>query len=360
LRFFWPAEIEGSLVYLTANPKNAERIKANIHLDMVGGDETTKAVFRVSGGPESLPHFISDIGHEAGEFVNAQSEIHAGGGQTAFHLTAPEGGKAAQLALMEGISLGSDHQIFNEGSWRIPGIYLHDWPDRYIHTNFDRPDNIDPTKLKRAAFIALATALYLADMDAGDTANALGLLRRNAYARAGALEARLAQTPQDGKDAVRQIHWAREYAKIDSIAAFAPLREDSRKAAHEFVTRLAGVSGAGSADNDKGAKPGAVYWRNRAVKGPMDAFGYSYLEDKLGDGAHDLALPAYSGKGLNGEEIDGGVYAYEALNLVNGERSTGDIHQWLTATLAPVPLAMVEDYLAALETIGVLVESEKP
>ena len=39
-------------------------------------------------------------------------------------------------ALMEGLDMGSDHDVFFEGSWRIPGLYLHDWPDRYIHTNF--------------------------------------------------------------------------------------------------------------------------------------------------------------------------------------------------------------------------------
>ena len=54
---------------------------------------------------------------------------------------------------MEGLDMGSDHDVFFEGTWRIPGLYLHDWPDRYIHTNFDTAANIDPTKLKRAAFI---------------------------------------------------------------------------------------------------------------------------------------------------------------------------------------------------------------
>jgi len=37
---------------------------------------------------------------------------------------------------------------------------LNDWPDRYIHTNFDTAANIDPTKLKRAAFIGAASGYF--------------------------------------------------------------------------------------------------------------------------------------------------------------------------------------------------------
>ncbi len=48
-------------------------------------------------------------------------------------------------------------------SFAIPAIYLNDWPDRYIHTNFDTAANIDPTKLKRVAFIGAASAYYLAN-----------------------------------------------------------------------------------------------------------------------------------------------------------------------------------------------------
>jgi aminopeptidase YwaD len=352
LRFLWPAEIEGSLIYLNAMPDAAKRIKANIHLDMVGGDQNTKAVFRVSGGPESLPHFISDLGHEVGAFVNAQSDIHAGGGDTPFPLTAPEGGKESFLALMQGIDLGSDHQIFNEGSWRIPGIYLHDWPDRYIHTNFDSAANIDPTKLKRAAFIGLTTALYLADMDAGDASPMLSLLRRNALARARTLEERLTKANPADANAIRRVHWLREHAKIDSITDFAELADDDRAAAHEFIDALAALTGGGA--QPSGNTNGVVYERNPNIKGPMSAFGYSYLADHLGDEAQSLALPGYAAYDGDGRMIGGGVFTYEALNLVDGKRSAGDIRAWLTATLAPVPRAAVEDYLAALEQIGVL------
>ena len=152
IRFVWPAEIEGSLIYLVSDPVLAGRIKANIHLDMVGGNANTKAVYRISGGPYSLPHFSADLGHAVGHFVNAQTLAFASGEPSDFPLHSAEGGKEPLLAVMEGLSMGSDHDVFHEGSWRIPGIYLHDWPDRYIHTNFDTAANIDPTKKVRTLF----------------------------------------------------------------------------------------------------------------------------------------------------------------------------------------------------------------
>ena len=59
--------------------------------------------------------------------------------------------------------MGSDHDVYQDSSFGIPAIYLNDWPDRYIHTNFDTAANIDPTKLKRAAFIGAASGYFLAN-----------------------------------------------------------------------------------------------------------------------------------------------------------------------------------------------------
>jgi len=55
-----------------------------------------------------------------------------------------------------------------------------------------------------------------------------------------------------------------------------------------------------------------------------------------------------------GTHGNGGEYAYEALNLVDGRRTVSAIRNWLTAELGPVPLACVSEYLAALESIGVV------
>ncbi|MCH8302522.1 MAG: DUF4910 domain-containing protein [Proteobacteria bacterium] len=350
IRFLWPAEIEGSIMYLSSHP-DVSRIKANIHMDMVGGGPVTKAIFRISGGPISVPSFIADLGHEIGHFMNEQTEGFASGDTVDFPLNAPEGGKEPLLALMEGLDMGSDHDVFFEGSWGIPGLYLHDWPDRYIHTNYDLAANIDPTKLKRAAFIGAVSAWFLANMSDEDVPAVLSLLERNALARTADLLERRAQLNAIDAIAVTDIHFTVERRKVHSVEPFARLSEEAHGEAMQYladlaklvaVPQIAGIAGAG--------RNQTVYERNPEIKGPMSAFGYSYLQDHLPEDEYsELKLRSYRGTwGSSGQ------YVYEALNFVDGRRTVSDIRDWLTAELGPVPLAFVEEYLAALETIEVI------
>ena len=350
IRFLWPAEIEGSIMYLSSHA-DVSRIKANIHMDMVGGGPVTKAVFRISGGPISVPSFIADLGHEIGHFMNEQTEGFASGNTVDFPLHAPEGGKEPLLALMEGLDMGSDHDVFFEGSWAIPGLYLHDWPDRYIHTNYDLAANIDPTKLKRAAFIGAVSAWFLANMSDDDVPAVLSLLKRNALDRTAELLERRAQLSTIDTIAVTDVHFTVERRKVHSVEPFAKLSEKAHDEAMQYladlaklvaVPQIAGVAGAGRNET--------VYERNPDVMGPMSAFGYSYLQDKLSeDKFSELRLRRHTGIWGSSSQ-----YVYEALNFVDGERTVSDIRDWLTAELGPVPLEYVEEYLAALESIDVL------
>jgi hypothetical protein len=347
IRFLWPAEIEGSIIYLSEHD-DPSRIKANIHMDMVGGGPETKAVFRISGGPMSLPSFISDLGFEVGQFVNEQTEAYASGADVAFPLTAAEGGKEPLLALMEGLDMGSDHDVFREGSWRIPGLYLHDWPDRYIHTNFDTAAMIDPTKLKRSAFIGAVNALVLANLSERDVPAILALLKRNALQRSAELVEQLKALDAADAAAVTRIHFTVERKKVHSIESFAPLAEPLHDAAANFIAELEGLLAPPAALHTE--TDDTVFVRNPAVPGPMNAFGYSYLADKYGaEKQAQLRLPKYSGT-----HGSGGEYAYEALNLVDGKRTLSEIRHWLTAELGPVPLEIVREYLEALRSIDVL------
>jgi len=350
IRFLWPAEIEGSIIYLTQH-EDVARIKANIHMDMVGGGPVTKSVFRISGGPISVPSFISDVGHEVGAFVNDQTEQFASGIPVDFPLNAPEGGKEPLLALMEGLDMGSDHDVFFEGTWRKPGLYLHDWPDRYIHTNYDLAANIDPTKLKRAAFIGAVNAWFLANMVDEDVPEVLAMLRRNALARASLLLERREKLNAIDQIEVSKVHFAVERQKIGSIESFASLDERDHNEALRF---LAGLEKMLAPPDVQTIAPvyrnATVYERNPAVEGPMGAFGYSYLEDKLGSEAvGDLRLRRYSGT-YGG----GGQYTYEALNFVDGKKTVSEIRDWLVAEIGDVPIEYVEEYLAALESIDVI------
>lgn len=348
IRFLWPAEIEGSIMYLSQYD-DPSRIKANIHMDMVGGGPVTKSVFRISGGPYSVPSFISDLGHEIGQFVNDQTQRFADGKSAAFPLAAPEGGKDPQLALMEGLDMGSDHDVFFEGTWRIPGLYLHDWPDRYIHTNYDLAANIDPTKLKRAAFIGAASAWYLASFSDLDVPAVLKLLQRNALQRSAELVERRASLAAIDVAASTRVHFALERRKVHSVEPFAAMSESDHANAVTYLDALQALLVTPEPKTFV-ERNETVYERNTDIEGPMHAFGYSYLDDKLGASvAAKLRLASHSTPRGDGE-----MFAYEALNFVDGKRTVSDIRDWLVAELGDVPLEYVAEYLQALESIGVL------
>ncbi len=348
IRFLWPAEIEGSIMYL-AEHDDPSSIKANIHMDMVGGGAVTKSVFRISGGPYSVPSFISDLGHEIGKFVNDQTKRFADGEDVAFPLFAAEGSKNPQLAQMEGLDMGSDHDVFFEGTWRIPGLYLHDWPDRYIHTNYDTAANIDPTKLKRAAFIGAVSAWYLANYSAADVRGTLNMLKRNALQRSAVLVARRSELPAIDAAATTRIQFALERRKVQSIAAFATLAENDETAAATYLEKLQALL-VTPEPRMLVQRNETVYARNQDVKGPMHAFGYSFIDDKLGvAAAGDLQLANHSTR-YGGS----GMFVYEALNFVDGQRTVSDIRDWLVAEMGTVSVEAVAEYLEALESIGVI------
>jgi hypothetical protein len=346
----WPAEIEGSIMYLVTHP-DVSRIKANIHMDMVGGGPVTKSIFRISGGPISVPSFIADLGHEIGHFMNAQTEAFASGATVDFPLNAPEGGKEPLMALMEGLDMGSDHDVFFEGSWQIPGLYLHDWPDRYIHTNYDLAANIDPTKLKRAAFIGAVGAWFLANMSDDDVPAVLTMLERNALSRTATLLERRAQLNAIDAIAATDIYFTVERRKVHSVEPFATLSDEAHEDAVAYLDGLARLVALPQIANVAAVNRNqTVYERNPDIQGPMSAFGYSYLEDKLPEDEYaDLKLRSHTGLWGSGYQ-----YVYETLNFVDGNRTVSDIRDWLTTELGPVPLDYVEEYLAALESIDVI------
>jgi aminopeptidase YwaD len=80
----------------------------------------------------------------------------------------------------------------------------------------------------------------------------------------------------------------------------------------------------------------------------MGGFGYDYFQDHIAQ--KGIAAPAL----LRRNGLWGGDYAYEALNLVDGRRTVGQIRDALAAIYGPVPTAEVAEYLEALEKIGIL------
>ncbi|NOT10123.1 MAG: M28 family peptidase [Gemmatimonadales bacterium] len=346
LRFIWPPEIEGTHALLNGRPELGQRIRAVIHMDMVGGGPDTKATFHVTRGPASFPSFVYDVGATFGAFVNRQSAEYAGTGTAAYPLVSAEGGKEPLQADFADFSQGSDHEVYTDASYGIPAIYLNDWPDRYIHTNLDAPANVDPTKLKRAAFIGAASGYFLAAFGPSDVGPVVGMLRVAALRRAAALLPMRAELPDSEQAGFSRFRFGYERALLGSIDRFAPVPAALRAEQETFLSGLERtIGGIGPARAAAAGAGQTVYRRNPAIKGPLSTFGYDYLADHYGaERTGALRLPAFSGRWGSG-------YPYEVLNLVDGRRSVREIRDAVSAIYGPVPVELVAEYLAALEEV---------
>jgi len=344
LRFIWPPEVEGTLTLLNAKPEFATRIKAVIHMDMVGGGPVTKSVFHVTRGPMSLPSFVHDVAWAFGEFVNEQSYNFAAGLPAAYPLVAPEGGKEPLMALDAPYSMGSDHDVYQDSSFKIPAIYLNDWPDRYIHTNFDTAANIDPTKLKRAAFIGAASGYYLAMLAGrGGGVELYSVINASRSARMTAALFRSNQLSGDEKTT-----FMRNQTSYDS---------DLQRALHLFLGppevgfEVPNDNRVAYADEPKATGDGLlIFSRQSQPKGPLAVFGSNYFMDRAKTaGIATPKLLEYEGLWGSGEE-----YTYEVLNCADGKRNALEIRNVISAEYGPVPTEVVVEYLQALEKIGIV------
>ena len=383
IRFIFPPEIEGTLALLNGKPikfetrsidysgdsaaqphsseihasvsvfsgaELAKRIKAVVHMDMVGGGPETKAVFHVTRGPMSLPSFVHDVARAFAEFVNEESYKFAATGEAKYPFVAPEGGKEPLRAEYSAYTMGSDHDVYQDSSFGIPAIYLNDWPDRYIHTNFDTAANIDPTKLKRAAFIGAASGYFLADMNEQSAMEIGQWIEAYDLFRIAERASKDRDSSKPDKFAFGLVQSWYDLSALEGISAFVPsgVSESDRK-------RAAGLALAqfmkDQTPNRKADADGLLkFSRKTKPKGPLVVFGYDYFADHVkATGVLTPKLLSYEGRWGGGEE-----YAYEVLNFADGKRNAQEIRDAVSAEYGPVPLESVVEYLRALEKIGVI------
>jgi aminopeptidase YwaD len=390
IRFIFPPEIEGTMALLNAgappvvpyvgergratdeqpqiqrenqpraaaptSSSLAKRIKVVVHMDMVGGGPETKAVFHVTRGPMSLPSFVHDVAWTFAEWVNEESYTFAATGKADYPLLAPEGGKEPLRAEYSAYTMGSDHDVYQDSSFGIPAIYLNDWPDRYIHTNFDSAANIDPTKLKRAAFIGAASGYYLANRS---NASALALWR---LAGRGLLQQRVFRELRDENLAAPERlaedlqSCLYETKLLEQVRAMVyELPKDEREGFRPDMPKcFTGYVPLGPTPGTADRMLQVRFRRSLQVTGPLAVFGYDYFEDHAkAAGVATPKLLSYEGLWGTGEE-----YAYEVLNLADGTRNAREIRDAVSAEYGPVPLGLVVEYLKALEKIGVVEEAK--
>ncbi len=354
IRFIWPSEMTGTIAYLSKYPEIAARIRAAVHLDMVGGDPfITKSVLHVTRSPWSLATVTDDVAEVFGRYVIDGAMRAAGEGDMTRAIRSRGGSKDAFWADITPYESGSDHWIYQEGSFAIPSVYLRDHPDVYIHTTGDVADNIEPTKIKRSAFIAAASGYYLATMpDQG--AALLRLSYANAHQRLAEdgrrAVAMAVASPRSGEGAnlVRQ-GLQREQRRLRSLSRFVGPDADLQVGI-DGVNRLV----VGLADAAKGllatVPPAAtggpvdvrVPVRNPAVKGPL-APGGDWLREKAGARSVSIAIARVP----NSDDV-----TYEIVNFIDGARTVSDIRDAVSAEFEPLDLTAVADYLDLLAQAG--------
>jgi len=379
IRFIWPPEIEGTMAllnghamlnrpseiqnsngtttirtsdYVVFGPELVKQMKAVIHMDMVGGGPETKAVFHVTRGPMSLPSFVHDVAWAFAEFVNEESYKFAATGKAEYPMVAPEGGKEPLRAEYSAYTMGSDHDVYQDSSFGIPTIYLNDWPDRYIHTNFDTAANIDPTKLKRVAFIGAASGYFLARGTHGVSDSLYAQIFSASIDRDSQASHRAENlSPEEIEEATRQ-NWNYTSNVAHSTESFFGITDEQASFMSESLTMYPWREMLKAAEPKPTASGVGLgkFRRNPAPNGPLAVFGYDYFADhSKAAGVATPKLLTYEGLWGGGEE-----YAYEVLNFADGKRNAQEIRDAVSAEYGPVPLEMVEEYLKALAKIGVV------
>jgi hypothetical protein len=342
IRFLWLPEIAGSQAYLVRHPEVARRLAAGIHMDMVGGLlATTKGTFHLSRSAESLPHAVNDIARAwFDDVVRASTRFAERGGDPYAGLVWPPGSREVFLGDIRPLEMGSDHEVFEEASFHVPMVYFHDWPDVTIHTNKDQPENLDPTKLGRVAYLGAGIAWTLAALPDAEAPRLISLVGAHAAERLAQARARgvgdPANAPLFQREAVAE--------GIETLGSVTALFPSSAAAAAAEVARLSGTSPASAAPS--GPRDARVPVRSPDVRGPLGVYYYDHLTEVLGAGVRTTTALS--------EREHGDVLCFEALNLVDGKRAVSDIRDVLTGRYEPVSVKEVAEYLDLLARAKVI------
>jgi aminopeptidase YwaD len=378
LRFIWGPEVEGTMAFLATHPEIRQRLRASIHMDMVGGDPfKNKSIFHVTGTPWSLPSFVTDVGtvfldairtaasgYAAGELPADQGivETRAGGGGTRNEL----------IADVTPYSSGSDHDDFDSSTIAVPSLYLRDWPDVYIHTNRDNLDQIDATKLRRVALLGAAAGYAYASLDAKQLPILLPFLTAQSETRM-AQSFLAAQNLVSDPDLKGDIAWYeaqnllnqalnREIATLNSVVNFtggpSELAADSEKALatqtasfRSVIEARAKVRGV-TEPSPKAPWAGSEEAKHIPVRvgefGPLTYQNDNALLARLGKERYaKIKLINSESTQLLNVRDQSELYAYEIVNFINGKRTVGEIRDAVSAEYGPLPLSLVADYLDA-------------
>ena len=372
------------MAYLSRHPEIRKKLRADIHMDMVGGDPfKNKSILHVTATPWSLPSFVTDVGATLADVIKSAAVNYAETG------TAPEaavvetragdqGTRNEFLADVKPYSAGSDHDDYDSSTIAVPSLYLADWPDIYIHTDHDTLQQIDPTKLRRVALLGAAAGYVYATLDATQAQALLPFYTSQAEIRLARLFQQAQRQVEDPKldsnsawyearNLMRQ-GLAREVGTLHSLAEFAQagtqgvtndkVLSDQVASFNVWIDSQAKVRGA------QGQVPKAPWLAEAAARkvairigefGPLTYQNDNVLQARLTpERVARIKLVNIDATPLLNEQDLSELYAYEIVNFVDGKRSVGEIRDAVSAEYGPLPVDVVDDYLEACKEAGVV------
>ena len=384
LRFVWGPEVEGTMAYLSRHPEVRTRLRADIHMDMVGGDPfKNKSILHVTATPWSLPSFVTDVGAALADVIRAGAANYAESGASreaaVVETRSGEQGTRNQfLADVTPYSAGSDHDDYDSSTIAVPSLYLRDWPDIYIHTDHDTLQQIDATKLRRVALLGAAAGYVCATLDAERSRSLLPFYTAQSEMRLAQLFEQAHRLVDDPKlDPSSAWYEARNLMKQGlrrEISALQSLLEFTASSTHEVAyEKVIGdqvamfntwIDNRAKARGAQGQEPKALWAGEAAARkipirigdfGPLTYQNDNVLRAHLG--AERVAkvrlLNSEATPLLNTQDLSE-LYAYEIINFVDGKRSVGEIRDAVSAEYGPLSVDLVDDYLDACREAGLV------
>jgi aminopeptidase YwaD len=361
VRFLWIPEIQGTRAYLERYPDETKNIVAAISMDMVGEDVTKNHnSLHLQRTPYSVPHFVNEVTQQFFEYVGDTNREKIVNRRVAYAfrypILDPQGTRDPFYFNIERHYGSSDHSAFL--GMGVPAVLFNNWPDVGYHTSEDRAYNADPTQLKRAIFIALASLSTMADAH-GDSAVRIAevTMGHGAERAAGQLSLALQMIGDKGSyhdaanlvkqsyireaEAIRSVKVlagdSAAEAKIDALAKnFSATGETADLARLKEYAKLMGVDTTAPALTEE-EKTAAGFIPVRLKPAPSGVRG--------GGG----------GRGTNGDPAEASRQQYNTMEMrgfADGKRSVLDIRDALSAEYGPQSVSYVMNFFQGLEKTG--------
>ncbi|MBI4874070.1 MAG: M28 family peptidase [Acidobacteria bacterium] len=361
VRFLWVPEIQGTRAYLDRYPEETKRMVAAISMDMVGEDvQRNRNSLHLMRTPYSVNSFINEVTQQFFEFVGDTNREKVQNRRVAYNyrypILDPQGSRDQFYYNIDKHYGSSDHSVFlGQG---VPAVLFNNWPDIAYHTNEDRSFNGDPTQLKRATLIALASLAAMANADAAGALRIAELTAGNAAVRVGE-QLRLALgavgEKEPFKEAANLVRQAYD-RESEAIRSAAVLAEDAAAAAKIESLAAAFAETGQTADLRRLTVYAQALGADTSVALTADETAAARLVP-----VRRKPAPSGFGGGRGGQEesrrdpAEASRAQYNVMEMrgfANGKRSILDIRNALGAEYGPQDLARVTEFFRGLEKTG--------